>query len=358
MRLGLVARADASGLGVQTHELYRHLNPASTLVIDVGHLYDTTEHSNKRTDLSRYPGALVCKGWEPSRALLEQFLDGVDVVLTCETPYSFDLYTLARQRGIRTVCQYNYEFLPHIARRDLPMPDLLAAPSLWHWNDTPLANKIHLPVPIARDRFARHTIDRNRWQGDAARCPNKGPLNVLHVVGRPAHMDRNGTPDLIDALKFVKSHVHVKFRCQHSEYLSGFYWDLPANVTVTIDASDAPNYWGLYSNEDIMVMPRRFGGLCLPINEALGAGMPVIMPNIDPNNTWLPSEWLVPASKIDEFWAMNRVDVYQADARALAAKIDQFAEPSFLDTARIKADQLAHEYSWETLKKRYLEVLS
>ena len=82
--LGLIARADGSGLANQTFEFYRHMHPDRVLVIDVGHLYNDTDHSNKRTDLSRFPGALVSNGWIPNTSTIEQFCDGLDVIFTCE----------------------------------------------------------------------------------------------------------------------------------------------------------------------------------------------------------------------------------------------------------------------------------
>ena len=322
MRLGLIARADGSGLGTQTLELYRHLSPHRTLVIDVGHLHNSTTHCNKATYLDRYPGAMVCRGWQLGGQQLVEFLRGLDVVVTCETPYGPDLIPLARRMGVRSVICPNYEFLDRSHR-----PDLWAAPSLWHWDEIP-EPKIHLPVPIALDRFGdRRPSGAPKWQGDAARCPNKGPRHFLHLVGRPAIHDRNGTPDVLAALRHVKSDIRLTVKCQDVNYLAQLriHAHVPPNVELIVDSSDTRDYWDNYRVGDVMILPRRYGGLCLPVNEALGAGMPVIMTDISPNNQWLPAEWLVPATKTAEFMACNRVDVHQADSVALAARIDLFA---------------------------------
>lgn len=37
-----------------------------------------------------------------------------------------------------------------------------------------------------------------------------------------------------------------------------------------------------------MILPRKYAGLCLPMNEALMSGLPVIMTDIEPNNVILP----------------------------------------------------------------------
>jgi glycosyltransferase involved in cell wall biosynthesis len=341
MRLGLIARADRSGLGVQSLEAFRALQPDKVLVINVGHLADATENCNKVTDLSLYPGAVVHNDWQPNRLQLQTFLSDLDTVLSFETFYSDELPTLAKQRGVKTVLQPNFEFL-----RPWAAPDLWAAPSLWRYSEIP-ERKIHLPVPIATDRFTTREFPATAG-------------NFLHVVGRPAVHDRNGTTDLLDALQHVTSEITVTVRCQNAAYITQLLSDrkIPSNVKLRVDASDVKNYWDLYTG-DVLIMPRRYGGLCLPVNEALGSGMPVIMPDISPNNTWLPSEWLTPAQKTAEFLAMNRVDVFESDPVSLASKIDQFATDSnFYSAAKTQAAQLAKSLSWDELKPLYQEALA
>jgi len=349
VKLGLIARADNSGLAVQTWEFSRHLNPVKTLVIDVGHLHNTTDHSNKRTFLDRYPHAMIHRGWEPDAATIHQFVKGLDVVFTCETPYSRPLIPIAHQHGARVVIAPNYEFLDKTLQ-----PDLWAAPTMWHWDDIP-EPKIHLPVPIALDRVPRTPHPNAENPRGATEVNN---AHFLHIVGRPAVHDRNGTAQLIEALRNVEAEITLTLRCQHATYLNEIDTRrVPPNVILNLESRDVDNYWELYSRGDVLIMPRRFGGLCLPALEALGAGMPVIMPDIEPNNTWLPAEWLVPAHHAERFHAMQPVDVYTVDHEALAAKITQFTDSDFRRLAKKQAIAIAHENSWEALTPRYKEVL-
>jgi hypothetical protein len=56
--------------------------------------------------------------------------------------------------------------------------------------------------------------------------------------------------------------------------------------------------------------------------------------------------------------AFNRVEVHETHAEALAATIDRFAsDDEFYNTARARADELAHEYSWGNLRPLYELVL-
>lgn len=344
IRVGLIARADNSGLGVQTWEFFRHVKPLRTLVIDVGDQANTTSHCNKATYLDRYPGATVFKGWRPDMLTLSKFLTGLDVVFTCETPYHPALFDMARELGVRTVLQPNVELLDNLSNPHAGRPDLFAAPSAWRYDELP-DPKTRLPVPVALDRFTpRPPLT------DGAR------RHFVHIVGRPAVNDRNGTADLMRALRHVTADVAVTIRTQDwSMQLA----ELPRdNVEVKFVRGDVQNYWDNYTDGDVLLMPRRYGGLCLPAQEAVAAGMPVIMTDISPNNSWLPAEWLVPATHAGSFRAKVDVDYFSADPHALAAKIDQFTDPAFMAAQRIQAGHIANALSWDTLWPLYCDVLA
>lgn len=325
MRLGLIARADHRGLGQQTRSVFNALNPARTLVVNCPSANPLPLH------LEYFPGATVVNRI-PTDQDCRNFLSdgGVDVVYSAETFYNPRLPDIAREYGVKTVLHLNREFLDRNDR-----PDLWAAPSMWHWDEIP-SPKQFLAVPIDLDAFP-------------ARPRPVKAAKFLHVVGRPAINDRNGTADLLDALQFVQTPITVTITCQDPHYVSGLLAArrIPRHITLDVRTGDAKHFADLYEGQDVLVMPRRFGGLCLPVHEALGAGMPVVMPDISPNNTWLPSDWLVPAETCGVFMAKTRVEVFSADHRALAAKIDQFAtDPQFYSASADTAVRMAKELSW------------
>ena len=341
MRIGLIARADSRGLGVQTKAFYDNMQPAKTLVVDC----PSAKPLPLRFDW--YPDATVVHGL-PSNDDLERFVYELDVVFTCETAYNNDLYRIARKRGVRTVLQYNHEFFEHLHQPRLHKPDVFAAPSLWRMDEVHFENLVLLPVPVDTRKF---TINESR---EARR--------FLHIVGRPAIYDRNGTLDVLKALPYIKTDIQVTLRCQEPGYVESMLHqvpNIPGNVQVTVEPGDVENYWDMYTGHDVLLMPRRFGGLCLPVNEALAAGMPVIMPNIAPNNQWLPADWLVGASKTATFHAHTHVDVHAVNPEAYAAKISEWADNSSIFQAQ---QQLAQEYarwlSWTALKPLYHKVLA
>lgn len=339
MKIGLIARADDTGLGVQTKEFYDHMDVHKTMVIDLSDFNKNEQH------FDRYSNAMIVKGF-PTPTDFSNFLKGLDIVFTCEIPYGYNLFDMARFMGVKTVLQYNFEFLDYLQSPNLPLPDLLVAPTLWRYDEVNYKNKGVLPVPVATEHFATRELP-------------EVANTFLHIVGKPAVHDRNGTSDLLKALQFVTADIEVIIKCQQKAYVeflsSGFA--IPQNVGLYIDTEPVENYWDNYKEGDVLVMPRRYGGLCLPVNEALGAGMPVIMPAIDPNDTWLNAEWLVPATKTDEFMARTTIDIFTTDAQALAEKIDQFAtDRSFYSRAKHLAYNYKHRQSWETLKPVYETV--
>lgn len=337
MTLGLIARADNRGLGQQTWAVHRNLRPAKTLVVNC------SSAQPLKLRLERFPGATVVDGL-PNRDDFREFLNGVTCLYTAETGYSQELWDEAEQQGVKTVLHANYEFLDTRDR-----PTVWAAPSLWRINQWP-AGTIHLPVPIETDRFP-------------ITAKPATATRFLHIVGRPAINDRNGTVDLLRALRHVKSDIELTITCQHPGHVGGLINDhsihTPDNVRLTIAPGDTENYWDNYSGFHALILPRRFGGLCLPANEAIGAGIPVIMPDTDPNNTWLPREWLVRCSHAGEFRAKQHITYVRTDPELLAQQIDQLAQDQdFYTTAVAKALHLRDRYSWDTLAPLYRQVLA
>ncbi len=153
-------------------------------------------------DLSLYPNATIMKTIsfpvqrsviDSSEPIMRDFLTGLDVIFTCETPYHYRLFELAREMGVKTVLQYNWEFMSYINRPHLPHPDLFVAPSVWHYDDLPFDNKTFLPVPVDRDKLTF----RQRRQA----------LTFLHSAGNRTAEDRNGTKLLLNTLPYIKSDV-------------------------------------------------------------------------------------------------------------------------------------------------------
>jgi glycosyltransferase involved in cell wall biosynthesis len=354
MKIGLVARADNTGLGMQTYEFYKHMAPAKTMVVDISMFNKNKQYPN------RYPDGMFIYGF-PSDEQIREFLTGLDVVFVAEAPYNFNLYTFAKEMGVKVAVQYNYEFFDWFANPHLPKPDMLIAPSKWHYeviDEFARENNIahtYLHCPVATEKLPFRQITQAR--------------TFLHIAGRSAAHDRNGTKLVIEASKHLKTAAKIIVHFQGEQGLGHqatttldeykrLAW-YEGGKRIVIREEDYPHYQDIYATGDVLLLPRRYGGNCLPLNEALSVGMPAIMTDISPNNQFLPQEWLVPAYVKDQFTPRTTIDIYDCKPELLAAKIDEFynMDEYEMEHQNAKALDLASSISWESLGGQYYEAL-
>lgn len=319
MRIGLIARADQTGLGHQTWEFYQHMKPHKTLVInldDVNAQYGKITHCHAEW----YPERAEFTNFPLRYDAFDEFLKDIDVVFTVETPYNFELYDLARERGIKIIEQYNYEFLELLCNPSLPHPDVLAAPTAWHKQDvkrilspTPVRS---LPVPVALERFTQNDNDR--------------AVRFLHLAGIPAHMDRNGTELVREAARY-----------------------LPPEIDLTIrDSVQDNNYWESYDGYDVLVIPRRYGGLCLQIQEAMAAGLVVICGEHD---VYAQTSVTV-YSKESAVFDTRRVQIQTHDCEPVniaSAMINLHENDKRYQQKKLESQTWAKQHSWKRMAKQY-----
>ena len=123
MRLGIIARSDNTGLGNQTRELVKMLNPDKILLIDSQHFNGNEQHPEWYKD---YNVTTTSSGFPGQREVIE-FLRDIDLVLSCETFYRQDFLHYAKRREIKTILQYNFEFLLNMS---IPEAELKSKPQV------------------------------------------------------------------------------------------------------------------------------------------------------------------------------------------------------------------------------------
>lgn len=344
MKLGIMCFANNSGLGNQTRRLTQMLRPYRIMVID-----STPFSPNAEQHFDWYEGFQGYKvmGF-PQDFEVRKFLRDITHLVVCENPMNLNLFAIARQMGVKTYCMTNYEFCDNLNKPDFPFPDVFLMPSYWKVAEMehkfPQTKVVYIPPPIDDNEFKR-SRQLNFSRGSTHR-------KFLHVVGTLATNDRNGTLDLLAALPYTKTHFTLRITSQHE--LPPEYMTQDRRVIYAIGQEVDPAY--LYEDADVFVLPRRYGGLSLGCNEALMSGLPVIMPDISPNNDLLPKKWLVPAQKKEELKARAIIDVYQSELVALAEMIDRFAtmENKELSQEKFDAYALAHEtFSPSELRDKY-----
>lgn len=331
MRIGAICRMDNSGLGIQSREFFNHI-PCKALVIDSTNFKGAGVIQHPEW----YPGQTFLKIDRTLKippSIISEFIKDIDTLITFETPYDYEIFNACRRRRVRTILQPNYEFLEYPSNH--PLPDLFAAPSMWNYSNIP-DPKVFLPVPVNTKLFS---FERK-------------PHTFIHVVGKPAVFDRNGTQCFLNCLRYVKTPINVIVNTTTRIKIDR----IPSYVCFSVDDRHTENYWDNYTG-GVLVMPRKYGGLCLPFNEAIAAEMPIITTDISPNNQWLPQEWLVPARNSGSFMCKHNIDYYDVDLMRLAKKIDEFFDPTFYNEAVEKAKELKSKISWEALLPLYKEVL-
>jgi hypothetical protein len=343
MRLGIIARSDNTGLGNQTRELVNMLNPDKIMLINSSFFNQNKQHPEW---YSEYNCQTTVQGF-PNTNEISEFLKELDVVISCELFYNPRFVDLAKGRGIKTILQYNYEFLDYLAKPKQALPDVLVAPSLWNFEDVvskfgDKTSVVHLPPPTNINLFAEaREINKNKTH-----------KRLLHIAGKAAVKDRNGTNTVIEMLNYSIGDYELIIKTQSR-------LDIKCNdPRLTIDNSNPDSHQSLYEGFDAMVLPRRYAGLCLPMNEALISALPVFMTNISPNNKVLPEEWLFESNKIDELQTRTMLDVYDGNAKMLGKLVDDYYS---LDIPKLKdkAFQIGNNnFSIESLKDKYINLIN
>lgn len=343
LKIGIIARADNTGLGNQTRELVKMLNPIKILVIN-SYFFN---RNKQNPDWYKDYDCITTEGFA-SNEEVSKFLDGLDVVLSCEIFYNPNFITLAKRKKVKTFLQYNYEFLDYLSKPTLPFPDVLIAPSLWNYEEVvkKFGHKtkvVYLPPPT----------DQKQFEEISKININKNHKRILHIGGKAAVKDRNGTNTVLKMLDYIDGDYEIIIKSQT---------ELPIKIShpkLKLEFNNVVDSTSLYNGFDALVLPRRYAGLCLPMNEALLSSMPVFMTDIEPNNKILPSDWLAESSKIDELMTRTMLDVYEADPEKLTNKINKYMNMDDKTPIKQSAFWIGYNnFSSDILKDKYLELFA
>lgn len=336
MRFGIVARADDRGLGNIAMEVQRNLNPDRTLIVDMGHLArGFAMHPD------RYPAespVVTFDGGMLDESTCRRFLSGLDVVVLFETAYDPRFLDWAREEGCATAMLG----MPEFWSSSYPVPTVMWNPTRWRQEHMPPGTVV-VPVPVALDRLA------------GPRPEAGGPLRVLHVAGHRAAHDRNGTTSLLMAARRCRGRMVLTITGQDGHLPTT---RLSSNISLRLSPHSAADYWSIYQGHDVIVMPRRYGGLSLPVQEAMGAGLAAVMPDCSPNMDWpvlgLPAH---PHGTIRT--GAGDIGMVAVSAPDLAETLDRLAgDRGELDRLRDGSDGWAAAHSWDALRPMWLAELA
>jgi len=270
---------------------------------------------------------------------MEQFCADMDVMLFFETVFHWPLIQACRDAGTLSILMPMYECTPH----PLPLvPDKFICPSSLDMRYYPDNSKF-IPVPVDvpwESRLKAHTF--------------------AHSAGYIGLNGRNGTLEVMQAMRHVKNQIDMLIRAQTDELnqVIDKCPDIRDDPRVTIQIGHVP-YEELRQGIDVCVAPELFNGLSLPLQEARANGQLVISVNRTPANEYIPEESLVTPTGFEQTKAHGRARTMSKaiiDPKDLAAMIDKWYGQE-LGNYSLSGKYWAEDMSWESLGPLYMETI-
>lgn len=331
MACGILARADMGGIASQTLEMARHVAPTKILIVDLG------PNGRGPTDPTLFDGLapeiLVSHG-PPREAEWEWFLPGLDSVYMVESPYDDRLAEFCADAGVELVVHANPELWREEYRGETTR---VVLPTRWEKHR--VRRSTIMPQPIARDRLPF----RQREQARTFLFP-----------ASPAMKDRHGSRLLMSSLRMVDRNFRLIVSPWAREKR------LKAGRIPVEYRQGQRDYWRIYDDADVLVLPRRYGGLSLPIQEAASAGLAIVTLDLPPYRDFLHPAGLVPAGIDEQGYPMKggRFDIMGCKPGDLAAAITRLIRnPDLVAEMSAHSDAWAATLDWRIWKNEWRTLL-
>lgn len=262
--------------------------------------------------------------WYPDRVNNINDLLECDTILFFETAFDWKLILRAREKGVKTILMVMYECTPN----PLPYsPDLILCPSKLDLDYYKEGREVVVPVNV-------------KWKKrETARV-------FVHNAGNGGLGGRNGTKELLEAMKYVKSPIKLIVRSQKpiEEYSD-------PRIEYRIGTFD--NIW---EEGDVFIFPEKFNGLSLPLQEAFASGMLVMCGDRYPMNTWLPKEPLIPVSHYTDEIIATKFSYAHYDPRQIARIIDEWYDKN-IETFSLLGKEFNQQNKWNKKKTKEIREL-
>lgn len=331
MRWGLIVRSETDrGLGIQTQAMYENLKPDKTLLVLV-------PKSGFMSHPELYPDAeqvtlKIAHGFGVlDEETVRDWWKDLDVVVSVETLYDWRLVEWAEQDGVKTLIHGNPEFWMSTN----PQPTAWMWPTSWRLEHLPKGPIVPVPVPDDVKQTAA--------------TPGEGDLRIVHIGGN-AMADRNGTLDVINAMRKIPTGVRLDIFAQSA---------VPKTSHMRIKVlKPVADRWAIYRDRHALLIPRKYGGLCLPVQEAMASGLAVIMTDCQPNpKTWPIIPMITDLGKIVRMQT-GGVQLHDCPPNVIANTLKHCATvPKVIETYQQKGLEWAAAHTWSTLKQRYYDEI-
>lgn len=257
--------------------------------------------------------------WYPNAVSVDELLDKCDTLLFFETAFSLNIIQEAKKRGIKTILMVMYECTPTAMAK---LVDEIWCPSLLDQQHYPNSKLVQIPVNVEWKLRTKASV-------------------FVHNAGNGGLGGRNGTKELIEAFRHVKSPLRLILRSQVP-----IKCDDP-RIEVRVGTFD-----DIWSEGDVFIFPEKFNGLSLPLQEAFASGMLVMTTNRFPNNMYLPTEPLIPVSGYHKEKIALEFDCADLSTQEIAKVIDEWYNKDITNFSL-----LGKEYNENNSWKKQKEVL-
>lgn len=323
MKWGMIVRSDCGGLGNQTYEIWRELKPDKTLVASV------PDPRGGLRDIYRRASVMHAKPGSIDQYTADMFVHGLDLIVSIEGFYGPKFEQLSIQKLLIAN--------PELYSSDDHKPDRIVVPTAWMLGRMPAGTAI-LPHPTSMPPIERFRI--------------RDSVDTFVHPWAPAMLDRNGTETVMRACYSMaeKCELIVRAPGKRSPDHGQPKFKI-GRVTVYWDSRVVENWWQNYEVEaDCLLLPRRYGGLCLPAQEAASCGMPNLMTDLLPQRMW--PGWRIPTSNgVDYEMKGGMFRIHGIDEQRLAKRMDALVrgedDVTGMSTASI---EWAQSLDWSMLR--------
>lgn len=334
MRLALIGWAADSGVGRELCDAAIHLPVVGAFVLT---------HASKRNrfDLVPEPIRTVSHGRDPAGEMAA-FLDHTraDVVLTWEGPARWEFVDVWRAKGVRWTLRVNWDWFPAECIHAVSQADLIAPNEMCR---SGLKAKYRLestllPVPVDLGRFPFVRRDRARRFG------------MAYGAGGPH--DRRCLRETLAAWRLLPAPPPLLVRAQARPPEFEETLGVELRIENLYDPAD------LYSGFDVAVQPSRFEGAGFVLLEAQACGAPVVTVDAEPMRTAAP-DLLVPAARSTvSNMKGHEIDAWTPAPEAIAAMVARLDGQPVGELSERARRRVEREYSWATLRERWIRFLS
>lgn len=274
---GAVVLATDQGLGYMAKDFYDHG------VIDKVFIHPHSSRKNHR-EWYRKEDILPSLG-----ALME-----CDSIVFFENPFYWNLIPMAREHGVKTVLIPMYECTPYPLFYE---PDVVLSPSALDKQYYPNSIQVTIPVDVP---WLKRTRART----------------FVHNAGNGGLGGRNGTKEVLEAMRYVKSPIKLIVRSQVA-------LEAPPDPRIEVSVGTVPKS-ELWASGDVFLFPEKFNGLSLPIQEAFASGMGVMCGERFPMTEWLPKDLMIPVDHYTKERIATVFDCAHFDPKTIAETIDRW----------------------------------